>query len=79
MLALIDDIVAAADAVDRHYLVRSLLRDPADHHVVETAVNGQADLLISFNVRDLAPAARLYPFRLVTPGAALRELRNLRV
>ena len=79
MLALIDDIVAAAEAVDRHYLVRPLLRDPADHHVVETAVNGQADLLVSFNVRDLAPAAKLYPFRLVTPGGALREWRNLRV
>ena len=79
MLALIDDIVAAAEAVDRHYLVRPLLRDPADHHVVETAVNGQADLLISFNVRDLAPAARLYPFRLATPGEALRELQNLEV
>ncbi len=79
MLALIDDIVAAAEAVDRHFLVRPLLRDPADHHVIETAVNGQADFLVSLNVRDLAPAANLYRFRLVTPGAALTELRNLRV
>lgn len=79
MLALIDDIIAAAEAVDRHYLVRPLLRDPADHHVVETAVNGQADLLVSLNVRDLAPAAKLYQFRLVTPGEALRELRHLGV
>ncbi|MGH6898414.1 MAG: putative toxin-antitoxin system toxin component, PIN family [Geminicoccaceae bacterium] len=76
MLALIDDILAAAEAIDRYYLVRPLLRDPADHHVVETAVNGQADLLVSLNIRDLAPAARLYPFRLVTPGDALRELRH---
>ena len=78
MLALIDDIVAAAEPVDRHYLVRPLLHDPADHHVVETAVNGQADLLVSFNVRDLAPAAKLYRFRLVTPGEALTELSNSR-
>jgi predicted nucleic acid-binding protein len=40
MLALIGDILAAAEAIDRYYLVRPLLRDPADHHVVETAVNG---------------------------------------
>lgn len=77
MLALIDDILAVAEPVDRHYLVRPLLRDPADHHVVETAVNGQADLLVSFNVRDLAAAARLYAFRCVTPGDALRELQKL--
>jgi putative PIN family toxin of toxin-antitoxin system len=76
MLALVDDILAVAEAVDRHYLVRPLLRDPADHHVVETAVNGNADLLVSLNVRDLTPAAKLYPFRLVTPGEALRELRD---
>lgn len=79
MLALIDDIVAAAEPVDRYYLVRPLLRDPADHHIIETAVNGQADLLVSLNVRDLVPAARLYSFRLVTPGQALRDLRDLGV
>lgn len=79
MLALIDDILAVAEAVDRYYLVRPLLDDPADHHVVETAVNGWADLLISLNIRDLAPAARLYPFRLVTPREALTVLRRLGV
>ena len=79
MLALIDDLLAAAEAVDRHYLVRPLLPDPADHHVVETAVNGWADLLVSLNVADLAPAARLYRFRLVTPGEALRAMRHLGV
>jgi len=79
MLALIDDLLTAAEAVDRHYLVRPLLRDPADHHVIETAVNGWADLLISLNVADLAPAARLYRFRLVTPGGALRAMRHLGV
>ena len=79
MLALIDDVLAVAEAIDRHYLVRPLLRDPADHHVVETAVNGQADLLVSLNVRDFAPAARLYSFRLVTPGPALAALRHLGV
>ena len=70
MLALIDNLRAAAEAVDRYYLVRPLLRDPADHHVVETAVNGWADPLVSLNIADFAPAARLYRFRLVTPGDA---------
>jgi putative PIN family toxin of toxin-antitoxin system len=79
MLALIDDVLMEAEAVDRHYLVRPLLSDPADHHVIETAVNGQADLLVSLNVRDLAPAATLYSFRLVTPGEALKHLRHFGV
>ena len=79
MLALIDDVLAVAEAVDRHYLARPLLRDPADHHVVETAINGQADLLVSLNVRDFAPAAGLYSFQLVTPGQAVAALRHLGV
>jgi hypothetical protein len=38
-----------------------------------------ADLLVSLNVRDLGPATKLYPFRLVTPGQALWALRQLGV
>ena len=79
MTALIDDLVRSAEAVDRHYLTRPLLSDPADHHVVETAVNGQAELLVSLNTADLAPAAAVYAFRLVGPGEALRAMRHLEV
>jgi putative PIN family toxin of toxin-antitoxin system len=79
MLALIDDILAVAEAIDRHYLVRPLLHDPADHHVVETAVNGWADLIVTFNVHDLHPATRFYALRVVTPGEAVRELGLLGV
>ena len=79
MSALIDDLACSAEAVDRHYLTRPLLSDPADHHVVETAVNGQADLLVSLNTADLAPAAAVYAFHLVGPGEALRAMRYLEV
>jgi putative PIN family toxin of toxin-antitoxin system len=79
MMALIDDLVRTAEAVDRYYLTRPLLSDPADHHVVETAVNGQADLLVSLNIADLAPAAAIYAFHLVRPGEALQAMRHLEV
>lgn len=35
--------------------VRRLLRNPGDEMVLETAVNGRADLLVTFNVRDFGP------------------------
>lgn len=56
-----------------HVLWRPQLRDPADEMVLETALNGQADALVTLNVDDFLPASR---FRLpvLPPGAFLRRL-----
>jgi hypothetical protein len=49
------------------------LRDPADEMVLEAAVNGAADLLITFNVRDFTGAGR-FGIGVEQPGAAWRRL-----
>ena len=54
------------------YLWRPMLRDPDDELVLETAVDGGADLLLTFNDRDFAGAERFVP-RVVRPGPALQE------
>jgi predicted nucleic acid-binding protein len=41
-----------AEPLKAHFLWRPQLRDPGDEMVLETAVNGQADTLVTFNVRD---------------------------
>src|SRR5438445_927632 len=48
----LDAVVAIAEPVETHFLWRPQLRDPGDEMVLEAAVNGQADLLVTFNVRD---------------------------
>ena len=53
------------------YLWRPMLRDPDDELVLETAVNGNADLLLTFNERDFAGAWSLRPL-ISRPGPALR-------
>ena len=44
--------------------------------VPETAVNGDADRLVTFNLRHLGEAARDFGVRAVTPGEAWREVQE---
>ena len=68
---LLDAIAAVATPVTISYLWRPMLRDPDDELVLETAVNGNADLLLTFNERDFAGAWSFAPI-ISRPGPALR-------
>jgi putative PIN family toxin of toxin-antitoxin system len=70
--ALLDAVAAVVMPVIISYLWRPILRDPDDELVLETAVNGQADLLLTFNERDFVGAERFTP-RISRPGPALRD------
>lgn len=72
----LDRLVNVALPVDPEPGVRPAANDPDDDFVVEAAVGGQADLLLTFNVRDFA-AARRFGFEISTPGAALARYRVL--
>jgi putative PIN family toxin of toxin-antitoxin system len=69
--ALLDAIAVIAIPVVISYLWRPMLRDPDDELVLETAANGRADLLLTFNERDFAGAER-FAFRVGRPGPAWR-------
>ena len=55
---LIDTFCSVAEPVELNYLWRPMLRDPDDEMVLETAVLGRADRLLTFNVRDFMGAER---------------------
>ena len=44
--------------------------------VLEAAVNGGADALATFNLRDFASAGERFGLAVVRPGAILRMLRS---
>ena len=78
MNALLDAVAAVAEPVRLSFLWRPTLPDPDDDMVLETAMNGQADYLVTFNQRDFdEPAAKL-GCSVVLPKKMLHELRRNR-
>jgi putative PIN family toxin of toxin-antitoxin system len=70
----LDYLAGIVEPVKLHYLWRPQLGDVADEMVLETAINGQADCIVTFNTRHFAPAAR-FGLETIWPGEALRRIR----
>lgn len=67
---------SASEGVELHFQWRPQLRDPADEMVLEAAINGRADALVTHNARDFSVAAARFGLRIVTPGVMLMELKS---
>jgi putative PIN family toxin of toxin-antitoxin system len=76
MNVVLDAVAAVAEPVLLHFHWRPQLKDPADEMVLETAVNGRADRLVTFNLRHLRPAARTFGVPAVTPPEAWKEIQR---
>ena len=76
MLQLIDAVAAAADRVEIAYRWRPLLPDPGDDLVIEAAINGRADAVVTFNGRHFEPAAGRFGVRVWAPGLVLEMLER---
>ena len=71
---LLDAIASFAEPVQMFFLWRPQLRDADDDMVLETAVNGQADAIVTFNIRDFAAASPEFGIPVMLPGDVLRRL-----
>jgi putative PIN family toxin of toxin-antitoxin system len=60
--------------VEIFYLWRPVLKDPDDEFVFETAINGQADVIVTFNIKDYREGAKRFAVEILTPGELLRRL-----
>jgi predicted nucleic acid-binding protein len=67
-------MAAAAEAVEISFRWRPQLRDPADDLLLEAAVNGQAEAIVTHNVTDFEPASARFGVRILTPAQILKEL-----
>ncbi len=56
-------------------LWRPTLRDAGDEMVLEAAVNGRADVLVTFNQRDFGSTPALFGIEVLLPREALRRIR----
>lgn len=73
---ILDAVAKVANPVPLRFLWRPRLKDPADEMVLETAVNGGADWLVTFNVRHLADAAREFGIRVGRPFEVWKQVHR---
>ena len=69
----LDVLARFAEPVAIHYLWRPRLRDPADEMVLEAAVNGRADAIVTFNRADFGGVPGVFGLDVVGPGDVLKR------
>jgi putative PIN family toxin of toxin-antitoxin system len=76
----IEDFLSAfasvVEPVDVHFAWRPQLRDPADEMILEAAINGRADAIVTFNVRDFAASVAHFGLAVLSPSQTLGRMRE---
>lgn len=67
-------VIAMTEPVETHFLWRPQLRDTGDEMVLEAAVNGRADALVTFNQRDYGSAPARFGVELLLPREAIARI-----
>ena len=73
---ILNAVARVCTPVRLRFLWRPRLKDPADEMVLETAVNGGADWLVTFDLRHLSEAARDFGIQVMRPSEAWKEVRR---
>jgi putative PIN family toxin of toxin-antitoxin system len=73
---LLDDLATVAMPVRLAFRWRPRLSDPNDDMVLETAINGGAKAVVTFNQRDFAAGIEGFDCDLLLPAAALQQIRS---
>lgn len=71
----LDAVLALAEPVETHFMWRPQLRDPADEFVLEAAVNGGANTIVTFNKRDFVRVADTFGIEVLSPVEMLRRIK----
>jgi predicted nucleic acid-binding protein len=73
---LLDAVAAVVEPVRLAFLWRPAVRDQNDDMVLEAAVNGQADAIVTFNLRDFGQVAARFGVEVLSPGAAWQRMEK---
>jgi predicted nucleic acid-binding protein len=69
---LLNAIAVVVTPIRISFLWRPVLPDPGDDLVLETAVNGAADVVVTFNRRHFEPASSKFGLEILAPADAVR-------
>jgi putative PIN family toxin of toxin-antitoxin system len=73
----LDDLAAVARPVRLAFRWRTRLSDPDDDMVLETAINGTASAIVTFNQRDFASGIKGFSCAVILPATALQQIRSV--
>lgn len=71
----VQTVISLTEPVITHFLWRPQLNDPNDEMVLEAAVNGGANALITFNKRHFGTIPSKFGIETLTPGEIIRRIR----
>lgn len=69
-------LASASEAVNVRYQWRPQLSDANDEMVLEAAVNGRADALVTHNIKDFKAIGTKFNLRIMLPADVLAEMRK---
>jgi putative PIN family toxin of toxin-antitoxin system len=70
------ELAALIEPAEVRFLWRPQLRDPNDEMVLEAAINGQADALVTYNIADFGVAGERFTIPIIHPADLLKKVRN---
>ena len=74
--AVLDELALAGERVELAVRLRPTLVDPNDEMVLETAINGRADAIVTFNEQDFRRVAGRFRCSVLRPVEAVRRLKE---
>ncbi len=74
-LSVLDEVASVCAPVTFDYHWRPAAADPNDDLVLETAINGVAEVIATFNAKHLATAAHRFGIAVERPALVLRRIR----
>jgi predicted nucleic acid-binding protein len=73
LMGFLDYLAGLIEPVKIHYLWRPQLGDVADEMVLETAINGRANCIVTFNTRHFEPGIK-FGINVIRPDEAMRRI-----
>ncbi len=70
------ELAALCEPVELHFSWRPQLADPGDEMVLEVALNGRAECIVTHNLRDFQAAIPKFAVAVLTPGALVERMKT---
>jgi putative PIN family toxin of toxin-antitoxin system len=69
------ELAASIEPVEVHFQWRPQSRDPNDEMVLEAAINGSADAIVTYNVSDFVEAGERFSILVLQPRELLQKVK----